>query len=807
MSVNETNWSLFLRRKKSSYPVANFPMPSVADVGAVMWSVSLSPFHYIHHIYIQCMPSSLSQFRLRGISISQIQRFIPKEWKQRIKQFDIENNHPCPSCNSQKSIQEALTTGDESMIDSLLASLKDFSSQGHLSKAFKTFSLIQLHAPSTSSYDLILHPISSLLLSCANLKSLPQGKQLHAHIISLGLEQHPILVPKLVSFYSTFNLLVDAHVITKDSNNLNPVPWNHLISSYVRNGLCGKALSTYRQMLNKGIIPDNFTYPSVLKACGEEFDLGLGREVHKSIDASSLEWSLFVHNALVSMYGRCGEVGVARYLFDKMPERDAVSWNSIISVYTSKGMWEEAFDLFESMRVEGVELNIITWNTIAGGCLRTGNFKRALKLLSEMRTSGIHLCSVAMIIGLGACSHTGVIKLGKEIHGSAIRSSCEEFDNVKNALITMYSRCNDLRHAYILFQLVEAKSIITWNSMLSGYTHMDRSEEAFFLFRVMLLSGFEPNYVTIASILPLCARVADLQHGKEFHCYIMKREGLKDYLLLWNALVDMYARSGKVLEAKRVFDLMSKKDEVTYTSLIAGYGMQGEGQAALEIFEEMKRCQIKPDHVTMVAVLSACSHSGLVIQGQMLFEKMPIDYGVTPRLEHFSCMVDLFGRAGLLNNAKSIITRMPYRPSPAMWATLLGACRIHGNTEIGEWAAEKLLEMKPGNSGYYVLIANMYAAAGNWNRLAKVRTFMRDLGVKKAPGCAWVDAGTGFSPFLVGDTSNPHTNEIYPMLEGLTKLMKEAGYVASEDFGSDDEAFDEQNAETVKRMPKVLRNW
>jgi pentatricopeptide repeat protein len=684
------------------------------------------------------MPSSPSRVISTGLSISQLEKFIPRKSKQGTKPY----NKPPTSCTCNYSILDTDTSSDESMINSLCTSLKDFASQGHLSKAFKTFSLIHLHASSVASFNVILHPISSLLLSCTNLKSFPEGKQLHAQIISLGLEQHPILVPKLVTFYSSFDLLVDAHNITRNSSILHPLPWNLLIYSYVRNGLFGEALSAYKEMVDRGVRPDNFTYPSVLKACGEKLDLDFGREIHNSINYSSSGWNLFVHNALVSMYGKFGELDVARSLFDKMLEKDVVSWNTMISAYASIGMWEEAFELFETMRMTGIEVNIITWNTIAGGCLRMGNFKGALDLLSHMRTCGIHLDYVAMIIGLGACSHIGVIKLGKEIHGSAIRSCCDGFHNVKNVLITMYSRCKDLRHAYILFRLLENKSIITWNSMLSGYSHMDQSDEASFLFREMLLSGIEPNYVTIASILPLCARVANLQYGKEFHCYITKREGLKDYLVLWNALVDMYARSGKVLEAKRVFDSLSKRDEVTYTSLIAGYGKIGEGQAALEIFEEMRRSQTKPDHITMVVVLSACSHSGLVIQGQRLFEKMRCLYGICPHLEHYACMIDLFGRAGLLNKATEIITTMPYEPTPAMWATLIGSCRIHGNTEIGEWAAEKLLEMRPENSGYYVLIANMYAAAGCWNKLAKVKTSMRDLGVRKAPGCAWVDVGT-----------------------------------------------------------------
>ncbi|KAL5559853.1 hypothetical protein UlMin_036064 [Ulmus minor] len=731
------------------------------------------------------MPSS--SFNLRGLSISQIQKFIPKRWKE--------------------PILEAKTNCGDSMIDSLLKSIKNFVSQSQLSKAFETFSLIRIHASSTSAYELILHPVSLLLLSCTNRKLLAQGKQLHAQVVVLGFEKQPVVVPKLVTFYSSFNLLVYAHVITERSNILHPLPWNLLISAYVRNGRPADALSAYKQMRRKGVRADNFTYPSVLKACGENLDIDFGREVHKSIDASPLAWSLVVHNALVYMYRKFGLMDVARYLFDKMPERDAVSWNTMISGYASWAMWKEAIELFENMQRQDVEvINIVTWNTVAGGCIRTGNFRGALELLSRMRASGVHLDSVALIIGLGACSHIGAIKLGKEIHGFAICSGIYENEKVKNALITMYSRCKDLEHAYVIFQLIEEKSIITWNSMLSGFTHMDRAEEASFLFREMLFSGTEPNYITIASILSLCARVANLQHGKEFHCYITKREGFEDYLLLWNAIVDMYARSGKVLEAKKLFDSLTKRDEVTYTCMIAGYGIQGEGHAALKLFEEMTRLQIKPDHVTMVAVLSACSHSGLVIQGKMLFEKMLSVYGITPRLEHYACMVDLFGRAGLIEKSMEIITKMPYKPTAAMWATLIGACRIHGNTDIGEWAAENLLKMRPDNSGYYVLIANMHAASGSWNKLAEVRTSMRNLGVRKEPGYAQVDVGNGVSPFLVGDTSNPQSNEIYDLLDGLSELMKNDGYIAVEGLGSEEDVSEEEIETNSFHSCNVARN-
>lgn len=737
------------------------------------------------------MPSPF--YRLQtGLPFYEIQKCIPRTWRQSIKQpLDVSKKSESQSLYACKNIIDFQPIPDESMVDCLLITLKDFASQGHLFKAFNTFTLIRNHAYASASCDLIVDSLSSLLLSCTKLKLLSEGKQLHTQVIAWGLHKNHALVPKLVTFYTAFNFLDDAHIITVASNVLHPLPWNILISSYVSKGHFKDAIFAYKQMVYKGIRPDNFTYPSVLKACGEQLDIGFGMEVHNSIKASSLEWNLFVQNALVSMYGKCGELDIARNIFDKMPVKDDVSWNSVISGYASKGEWGEAFKLFESMRASGVELNIITWNIVAGGCLKTGNYEGALKLLCQMRMNGNCLDPVAMIIGLGACSHVGALTLGKEIHGLAIRYFFVKYINVRNALINMYSRCGDLMHAYILFQLVEVKSIITWNSIISGYAQWDRYEEASFIFRDMLLTDIEPNYVTVASILPLCARMAHLQHGKEFHCYITKHERFKDYLLIWNALVDMYSRSGKVSVARRLFDLLDKRDVVTYTSLISGYGLQGKGKVALELFDEMIRFHIKPDDITMVAVLSACSHSGLVEQGQILFEKMQSIYGITPRLDHFACMVDLFGRAGLLRKAEEIILRMPYKPTSEMWATLVGACRIHGNTDIGERAAENLLMMKPPNSGYYVLIANMYAAAGSWSKLAEVRTFMRDLGVRKDPGCAWVDIGAGFSQFLVGDTSNSLKNEIYLLLGGLTEQIKDIGYVARKGSALEDDFFAE----------------
>ncbi|CAL9209561.1 unnamed protein product [Musa hybrid cultivar] len=664
---------------------------------------------------------------------------------------------------------------------SLISSIKALSAQGHLSEAFTAFSLLRLRYPASSL--LVLHSLSSLISCSSSQKAARQGLQLHALTLSCGLHDHPSLLPRLTSLYITFGLLPDAHALVFSSHSLEVLHWNLLISAYMKDDRPSDALLAYRQLVQIGIQPDRFTYPSVLRACGVVLDLEFGKEVHRSINDSCMEWNIFVQNALTAMYAKCGALGFARKLFDEMPERDVVSWNTMVSGYASRGMWEKAFQLFEQMRAENSEVNSVTWNTIVGGHLQRGNPREALRLISEVTMHGSEIDFVTLVVGLSACSHVGSLKLGKEIHGFATRCCGDGIESVRNALITMYSRCKDMEHACLLFQKAKMRSLVTWNTMIAGFGLSDQAEEASFVIRDMVQSGVQPNYVTIVTYLALCTRVANLQHGQELHCYITKHD-FKGYLLLWNSLIDMYSKSGRILAARRVFDLLTNRDQVSYTSIIAGYGIQGEGTAALKLFNQMIDSGIKPDHINMVAVLSACSHSGLVSQGHKLFKMMTDSYGIAPQMEHYSCMVDLLARAGLVKKAEELLHKAPLPPTAAMWAALVGACQVYENTEIGERAAKKLLEMGTDNPGHYVLIANMYAAAGCWDELAKVRTLMRDSGVRKSPGLAWADLGNGFHPFLVGDRSNPLAPEIYEVLDTLTGQMSDPGSIENLDLES-----------------------
>jgi pentatricopeptide repeat protein len=454
-----------------------------------------------------------------------------------------------------------------------------------------------------------------------------------------------------------------------------------------------------------------------------------------------------------------------------MEHRDVVSWNSMISGYAASGQWREAVELFRRMQAEGAEVNSVTWNTIAGGYIQMHDYRAAVGLIRDMVRGGASIDFVTLVIGSNACSRAGWLRLGKEIHGLAVRMQCHEIDSVINAVITMYARCNDMEHALMLFRMMRCPGLVAWNTMIAGFALSDDAEAASRIFREMVCSDVQPNYVTVVTYLALCARVANLQHGRELHTHIIK-QGFKGYRLLWNSLIDMYSKSGRLSVAQNVFDTMDDHDMISFTSMIAGFGMQGKGIVSLRFFKRMIDSGIMPDAIIMVTVLSACSHSGLVDEGEELFDKMVKSYGIKPQMEHYSCMVDLYARAGLLEKAEELLNQTPFPPTSTMVAALVGACHEQGNIIIGERSARRLLEMKTDNAGHYVLIANMYAAAGCWNELATVRKLMRDLGVMKAPGLAWADLGNGFTPFLVGDRSNPLAPEIYEVLDELTEQMR-----------------------------------
>uniref|UniRef100_A0A804PQD3 Pentatricopeptide repeat-containing protein n=1 Tax=Zea mays TaxID=4577 RepID=A0A804PQD3_MAIZE len=546
--------------------------------------------------------------------------------------------------------------------------------------------------------------LSSLIRYCTTKRARRPGEQAHARAVALGLGAHPSVLPGLASFYIALGDLPAAQAsVERAAGKARAFPWNLLIWGYADRGLWDDVILAYQKMLALGVAADRFTYPSVLRTCGELRDSAIGRGIEKRILTWRYGLDMYVWNALVGMYAKCGEMKDARRVFDGMPARDVVSWNSMVSGYVSAGMWGEAFDLLQL--VPGA--NIVAWNAVVAGNFKAGNYGEVMRLVSQMRTcGGPGLDFVTVVIGLRACARGGYLRIGKELHAASVRLCFDRLERVESSLITMYSRCQMMRSAYLLFRTCSTQSIVTWNSLLAGFGFMDQVEEAIFVFREMIYSSVFPNDVTVLTMLSLSARFGHLCHGREMHCYIFKH-GLGASNILQNSLVDMYSKSGQMATANRVFDQMQCQDRHAYTSLILGYGMQREGHLSLKLFDEMIVNNIKVDHVTMVAVLSACSHSGLVAQGQLRFAQMYDVFCIAPRVEHFSCMVDLYCREGLLSMAEEIVNKMPFQPTAAMLATLIEACRIHGKTEIGDRAAKRLLAMRTNNPGKYV--NNLYS--------------------------------------------------------------------------------------------------
>eukprot|EP01018_Ginkgo_biloba_P030200 Gb_04419 [translate_table: standard] len=590
----------------------------------------------------------------------------------------------------------------------------------------------------------------SLLQACGNMKALKEGKEVHAHMLSTGFDKKIFLMTKLVSMYAICGSMVYARHVFEKMPKRNACLCNAMIRGYARNGLCEEALLVYYKMQQVGLQPDYHTFSCVLKACAGLSALQEGKEIHNHIMKGGFESGIFIGNALIDMYAKCGKIKDARQTFDKMTQRDVVSWNAMIAGYTQNGYYSEALELFSQMKMAAMKPNMVT------------------------------LASV-----LPACANLADLLQGKEIHQYIIRSGFDLDVFVGSTLIDMYAKCNSVDDSRQVFDKMCERDVALWNAMIAGYAHNGYCNEALSLFRQMQLSVVKLNPVTIASIMPACAQLAVMQYGKAIHAHIV-RSGFESNVFVGTSVIDMYAKCGNIELARQVFGRMSRRDVVAWTAMIAGYGMHGYREDVLTLFNQMQQEGMKADHITFVAVLAACSHVGLMNEGWQYFTRMSQDHHIMLGAEHYACMVDLLGRSGHVDEAYNFIRKMPLEPSAGVWGALLGACRIHCNVELGEHVAEQLFELDPENEGYYVLLSNIYAAAGRWDGVAKVRIMMKDRGLKKKPGCSWIEVKNRVHAFVGGDRSHPESEKIYATLESLSREMKNAGYAPDTNFVLDD---------------------
>ncbi|MBA0791353.1 hypothetical protein Gohar_015934 [Gossypium harknessii] len=501
---------------------------------------------------------------------------------------------------------------------------------------------------------------------CVNLRSL---KQIHAFLITKGFNSNSSALRELI-FKAAMEIsgtLNYAHKVFDRISEPDIFMWNTIIRGSAQSQNPLKAILRYTQMAKRGIQPDGFTFPFVLKACTKLCWSKMGFGIQgKALKMGFMENS-FLRNTLICFHANCGDLSVASELFDDSAKKDVVPWSALTSGYAKRGELDVARRYFDDMPVK----DLVSWNVMITGYAKRGEMESARKLFNE------------------------VLK----------------------------------------------KDVVTWNAMIAGYVLSGECKKALEMFEEMKTVGERPDEVTMLSLLNACADLGDLQVGMKIHWSLSEMVSSSGFnVLLGNALIDMYAKCGSIGRALKVFQDMREKDVSTWNSVIGGLAIHGHAEESINLFTEMRRSKVRPNEITFVGVLVACSHAGRVNEGRQYFKLMRDGYNIEPNIRHYGCMVDMLGRAGLLDEAFKFIDSMVIEPNAIIWRTLLGACRIHGNAELGRRANARLLKIRRDESGDYVLLSNIYASKGEWDRVEKVRKIMDDTGVRKDPGYSLLEA-------------------------------------------------------------------
>ncbi|XP_075655039.1 pentatricopeptide repeat-containing protein At4g21065-like [Castanea sativa] len=423
--------------------------------------------------------------------------------------------------------------------------------------------------------------------------------------------------------------------------------------------------------------------------------------------------------------------------------------------------------------------NLFMWNTIIRGySINDSSSLKAIALYKDMHLSGISSNSFTFGFVLKACCNLPRLEEGKMLHSQVLKMGLDYETHVVNGLIKLYTTCGRVDEAHDLFDEMPERDLVSWSTMVSGYVQNGCSNEALVLFKQMQAQNVKADEFTLASVVGACGDMGALDLGKWVHSYIDK-EGIDIDIVLGTSLVDMYSKCGSLDNAIRVFEGMSKRDVMAWSTMIGGCAIHGFGEKALKVFHAMKSANVRPNSVTFTSVLCACSHSGLVEEGRQYFNSMSLEYGITPQIEHYGCMVDLFCRAGLVLRAHKFIQKMPIKPNAVLWRTLLGACKTHGYKELSESITREVLELEPHSAENYVLVSNVYASLGRWSSVSKVRSQMKHKKAKKQHGWSSIEMGFVVHQFVMGDELHPEIRQIYPMLDQMAKKLKQEGHVAT----------------------------
>ncbi|KAL8206046.1 hypothetical protein R6Q57_009597 [Mikania cordata] len=572
-------------------------------------------------------------------------------------------------------------------------------------------------------------------------------KHVHARLLRFHLLHDNYLLNMLLRCSFNFNTHTHySQLLFSQFQQPNMYVWNTLIRGLVSHDHFHESIKRFHSMRQIGFLPNFFTFPFVLKACTRVLDLKLGVELHTIMVKVGFDWDMFVKTGLVCLYAKCRRLGDACKVFDEMPVKNVVSWTAIIGGYIESARFVEALDVFKRL----LEMN-----------LRPDSF--------------------TLVRILSACSQLGDLKTAEWLDSCITDLGIDKNIFLGTALVDTYAKCGSMSKALATFDHMLEKDAVTWGAMIQGYASNGKPKEALDMFYRMKNDNINPDCYTIVGVLSACSSLGALELGEWARTLVDKNEVLYNPVV-GTSLIDMYAKCGQMGSAWRVFKDMKEKDLIVWNAAITGLGMTGQTRILFSLLGQLEKLGMHPDGKTFIGILCGCTHAGLVNDGKRFFNKMTRVYSLTPSIEHYGCMVDLLGRAGLLDEAYRLIDSMPMKPNAIVWGALLNGCRLHRDTQLAEYVLKKLIELEPWNSGNYVLLSNIFSANKKWEDAENIRSTMSNRSIRKIPGCCWIEVNGIIHEFFVGDKSHPMSERIYAKLSELTMRLKQVGYVPTTEF-------------------------
>lgn len=582
------------------------------------------------------------------------------------------------------------------------------------------------------------HTFAGIFSAAAVLEDAAMTQQAHSFVVKLCDDRDVFVYSSMLNVYCKLGSLSDGRKVFDEMSEKNSITWSTLISGYSSQRLGNEAFEIFKRMVSEVKEEVNeFVLTSVLSAFTSSDYVNKGNQVHCFAVKSGCSEIASVGNAVITMYSKCGSLEDAVRVFELSTDKNSITWSAMITGHAQSGEGEKALVLFKKMH----------------------SF--------SMKPSKYTIVGV-----LNACSDTEEIVLGKQAHAYLVKLGFEYQMYIMTALIDMYAKCGFILDAQKGFDALDEADLVLWTSMIGGYVQNGENESAFGLYCRMQMKGIPPNELTLASVLKACSSLSSLEQGKQIHAHVVKN-GFTLEVPIGSALSTMYAKCGNLNEGHAIFRRMPSRDVVSWNAMLSGFSQNGRGFEALDLFEEMVREGVKPDYVTFVNILFACSHMGLVDRGWEYFRLMSEKFSITPRVEHYACMVDILGRAGKLQEAKDFIESATIDHGLSLWRILLSASRNHRDYELGAYAGEKLMELGSTESSAYVLLSSIYSARGEFDNVQRVRRIMSSRGVSKEPGCSWIELKNKVHVFVVGDMHHPEIKSIRDELSRFTGMMKD----------------------------------